>query len=189
VSTLDLSRSGPAALVFSTYLGGSADDVATGVAVGPDGTIYVAGKTMSSDFPGHGHLSGGSDAFLARLDAVRVDRSMLPAIDAVEVYHAVNGTWKATTVVHRGERTLFAVFFRPPRSGAPVVSRITLTYHGKWSQTVPLERYNDTHGDRVLGVTATWQQHADNLGRVHVVFSLISIGAQVTASTDFTLAP
>lgn len=187
VSELDLSRSGPAQLVFSTYLGGSADDVATGVAVGHNGTVYVAGRTMSQGFPARGHLNGNGAAFLAKLDTVTVDRAMLPAIDAVEVYHPVNNTWKSTTTVRRSEQTLLAVFFRPPKSGAPVAGRITLTYHGKSSQTFALVRYNDTQGDEVLGVKITWLQKADNLGPVHVLFSLMSTGAEVTAATDFTL--
>ncbi len=38
-------------LVFSTYLGGDLDDGATGVALGPEGHVYVAGFTTSFDFP------------------------------------------------------------------------------------------------------------------------------------------
>ncbi|PYM24538.1 MAG: hypothetical protein DMD78_08645 [Candidatus Rokuibacteriota bacterium] len=45
-----LSPSG-SALVFSTYLGGSQDDAATGVALDGSGKIYVAGGTDSADFP------------------------------------------------------------------------------------------------------------------------------------------
>lgn len=37
--------------VWATYLGGSHGDVANDVAVGPDGTVYVAGTTLSEDFP------------------------------------------------------------------------------------------------------------------------------------------
>ena len=39
-------------IVQSTYLGGSVNDWGECVAVGPDGSVYVAGQTMSSDFPG-----------------------------------------------------------------------------------------------------------------------------------------
>ena len=38
-------------IIFATFLGGSASDQATGVAVNPDGDIYVVGTTLSSDFP------------------------------------------------------------------------------------------------------------------------------------------
>ena len=39
------------ALVFSTYLGGGADDAATGVGIDTAGNVYVAGATDSTDFP------------------------------------------------------------------------------------------------------------------------------------------
>jgi uncharacterized protein (TIGR03437 family) len=38
-------------VVFSTYFGGSGDDTATAIAVGPDGGVYVTGATASLDFP------------------------------------------------------------------------------------------------------------------------------------------
>lgn len=38
-------------VVYSTYLGGSADDVAVGIAVDSIGSAYVAGSTFSSNFP------------------------------------------------------------------------------------------------------------------------------------------
>ncbi len=39
-------------LLYSTYLGGSQADTATTIAVGKDGTMTVAGASMSPDFPG-----------------------------------------------------------------------------------------------------------------------------------------
>ncbi len=45
-----LSPSG-AALVYSTYLGGAFTEEAGGVALGPDGSAYVTGKTQSHDYP------------------------------------------------------------------------------------------------------------------------------------------
>lgn len=38
-------------LLYSTLLGGSNYDVATGIAAGPDGSAYVAGYTTSTNFP------------------------------------------------------------------------------------------------------------------------------------------
>ena len=67
---------------FSTYLGGDGDDQAFGIAVGPDGSVYVVGWTESADFPAgsppaltgsgnspqQGRPGTGRDAFLTRFD-------------------------------------------------------------------------------------------------------------------------
>lgn len=57
------------ALIYSTYLGGSDYDLAWAVAVGSDGSAYLAGETMSPDFPRKGSFQGDrsdSDAFVAK---------------------------------------------------------------------------------------------------------------------------
>ena len=64
---------------FSSYLGGSDIDVATGVAIDAVGDVYVAGQTYSMDFPLENrfqHCSAGrfqftinSDAFVTKLSA------------------------------------------------------------------------------------------------------------------------
>jgi hypothetical protein len=60
-----------AALAFSTYIGGSVDDVATDVAVDPAGNLYVPGITGSPDFPtAHAvqpAYGGAFDAFVAKI--------------------------------------------------------------------------------------------------------------------------
>ena len=38
-------------LIFSTYLGGNTYDLATGIALGPDNTVYVVGSSNSTNFP------------------------------------------------------------------------------------------------------------------------------------------
>ena len=56
---------------YSTYLGGSGDDQAFAIEVGPDGSIYVAGWTKSPDFPAAGAKGPPGerrDAFLTRFD-------------------------------------------------------------------------------------------------------------------------
>jgi Beta-propeller repeat/Cep192 domain 4 len=48
VTSLDSTESG---LLFSTYLGGSADDTGNAIAVNSSGDAYVTGSTLSADFP------------------------------------------------------------------------------------------------------------------------------------------
>ena len=61
------------AAVYATYLGGSGDDVANGVACDASSNAYVVGQTSSTDFPivnGAQTTHGGtSDAFLTKLSA------------------------------------------------------------------------------------------------------------------------
>jgi hypothetical protein len=74
--TLDsfVAKFNPAgALLYSTYLGGSGDEEAFGLAVDSQGNAYVTGNTTSADFPTtqgaySGALSGSSNAFVAKLN-------------------------------------------------------------------------------------------------------------------------
>lgn len=60
------------ALLWLTYLGGSGTDDLASLALGPDGSLYVSGRTTSTDLPvttgaAQPTLAGGVDAFVARL--------------------------------------------------------------------------------------------------------------------------
>src|SRR5438874_3123825 len=61
-------------LVYSTYLGGSAEDQGNSVAVDLSGSAYVTGATLSSDFPttsgaSQSTFGGYYDAFVSKLNA------------------------------------------------------------------------------------------------------------------------
>lgn len=60
------------ALVYSTYLGGSSNDVAEGCEVDGDGYLYVTGYTNSNNFPVHNALqlsrSGSNDVFVTKFN-------------------------------------------------------------------------------------------------------------------------
>jgi len=66
-------HSSGSSLVFSTYLGGNLDDRANDLAVGPDGSVYLAGYTKSSDFPTlnpyRGNRPGSTAAFMTRFSS------------------------------------------------------------------------------------------------------------------------
>jgi aldose sugar dehydrogenase len=71
VAKIDTNASGAASLVFSTYIGGIADDKAFGIAMDAGANVYVVGQTSSNNFPVLNPAqpsSGGSfDAFLAKI--------------------------------------------------------------------------------------------------------------------------
>jgi len=76
LSRIDPTKSGLAALVYSTYLGGPGVDGASAVAVDANFNAYIAGAGSSSDFPmgtnpGFQTSPGGAaTAFVARIDTV-----------------------------------------------------------------------------------------------------------------------
>jgi Beta-propeller repeat len=86
---MNLAASGPASLLYSTFLGGDNGDAAYGVALDSSGNVYLAGTTMSPNFPvtpdafqtvfGGAFISGAvrSDAFAAKLDLSRPGASAL----------------------------------------------------------------------------------------------------------------
>jgi pimeloyl-ACP methyl ester carboxylesterase len=61
------------ALVYSTYLGGNAEDIGGGIAVDSTGNAYITGYTNSTDFPTanalQATLKGSYDAFVTKLNA------------------------------------------------------------------------------------------------------------------------
>ena len=87
-------------LVYSTYLGGSGNDVPFGMAIDASGNVYVTGSTTSTDFPTTAGAVGRSDAgpldaFVTKLDStgsvvlystylggIGVERGSAVAVDA-----------------------------------------------------------------------------------------------------------
>lgn len=73
-SDVFLAKLSPAGntLIFSTFFGGNDAEDAVGVRVDPQGNIYVAGATASSNFPVKNALQstykGGMDAYIAKFD-------------------------------------------------------------------------------------------------------------------------
>src|SRR5690606_22524919 len=58
---------------YSTYLGGSRDDECVAVTVSPDSVLYIAGNTLSPDFPitvGTREYKAEWDGFITRLQYI-----------------------------------------------------------------------------------------------------------------------
>lgn len=72
VAQLDPSLAGVASLLFSSFLGGSSNDIAFGIALNSSGDAWVVGETASANFPLVSATQptrggGTSDAFVARI--------------------------------------------------------------------------------------------------------------------------
>jgi hypothetical protein len=72
-AVLDLEKSGFDQLVYSTYLGASSLDVATAMTIDAQGKLWVAGYSMSADFPVTANAyqtapQGNVDTFLMRVN-------------------------------------------------------------------------------------------------------------------------
>ena len=86
-------------LIYATYLGGSGNDEALGIAVDASGNAYVTGNTASSNFPITNALQsasgGGQDAFVTKLSptgallfstylgGVNIDAGQAIAVDTI----------------------------------------------------------------------------------------------------------
>jgi hypothetical protein len=62
-------------IVFSTYIGGTANETLGGMAVGPNGDVYLNGTTLSTDFPtvnpAQSTLAGTSNSFVLWINTSR----------------------------------------------------------------------------------------------------------------------
>jgi hypothetical protein len=111
-----LSSSGRG-LVFSSYLGGGADDYAYGIAVDQMGNAYVTGYTTSTNFPTAGPLQptnrGNTDAYVLKISGLlrysikgRLTDNTGAGISAASV--TVSGTETFTTQTDAGGNYSFA---------------------------------------------------------------------------------
>jgi hypothetical protein len=111
-----LAANGTASIGFSTYFGGNREDFGQALAIGNDGSIYLAGVTNSPNFPGQvgrpGDATDEFDGFVMKLNATGTTRVFSKlfgqdqrdgvydiAVNAAgNVFVAGTGTLGATTV-------------------------------------------------------------------------------------------
>jgi hypothetical protein len=75
VTKIDPHASAGNQIVFSTYIGGTANETLGGMAVGPNGDVYLNGTTLSADFPmvnpAQSTFTGTSNAFVLWINSTR----------------------------------------------------------------------------------------------------------------------
>jgi hypothetical protein len=111
--------------VYSTYLGGSEDDFALGIANDPTGNAYVTGRTRSTSFSGSASTrpsTGTTDAFVAKLNASGSAISYLTFIGGNNGDESAN----AITVDAAGD----AVIAGTAGEGTPTVKSIQSFFRG-----------------------------------------------------------
>jgi hypothetical protein len=75
VAKIDPNAKAGTQVVFSTYIGGTANETLGGMSVGPNGDVYLIGDTLSSDFPtvnpAQTALAGTTNAFVVWINSSR----------------------------------------------------------------------------------------------------------------------
>ena len=128
-------------LLYSTYLGGSGDDIGYGIAVDSGGDAYVTGSTDSTDFNVTGTITttslqptnhGGTDAFVAKLGIPCVGTSCTTSDVPLNYFTYLGGsgadTATAITVDNTGGARITGV---TNSADFPIVgSAVQTTYQG-----------------------------------------------------------
>jgi Beta-propeller repeat len=127
------------ALLYATYLGGSKEDIARGIAATPSGSCIAAGQTISTDFPVFAAfqptLAGNIESFVAKYDpaGARVYATYLGgtqsetaraiATDATGAAYVTGGTYSPDfptrnpiQSLNRGQRDAFVTKLTPDGS-------------------------------------------------------------------------
>ncbi len=138
-------------IIFYTYLGGSANETLGGMALGPNGDVYLTGTTTSGDFPtvnpAQSALSGTSDAFVVWINTSRKvgyssylggtkdETGLGIAVSSKEKIFVTGGTEStdfptsgALQTKNAGRQDAFVAMFDPTLSGA--ATRVYSTYLG-----------------------------------------------------------
>jgi uncharacterized repeat protein (TIGR01451 family) len=105
----ELNASG-SALVYSTYLGGSASDIGAGIALDTAGNVYIAGDTGSTNFPTTTEsyqpaLAGVENAFIAKLASSQATTTSTTTVLTSSLNPAILGqpvTFSAAVTVPQG---------------------------------------------------------------------------------------
>ncbi len=101
------------ALVYSSYLGGSGEDVSYGIAVA-SGSAYITGTTASYDFPAKDQqypaMGGYSDAYVVKLDPTGTGYLFDTFLTTNGAGDLLAGAAAITSEAHFGAAAIFTVF-------------------------------------------------------------------------------
>jgi uncharacterized repeat protein (TIGR01451 family) len=152
------------ALVYSTFLGGSADDRGKGISVDPAGNAWITGTTASADFPTAAPrqrtLRGRSDAFVTRLSpqGTNLLRSTFLGGDADDVGLgiAVNADGNAIVVGVTGSTSLEAAKRLEPtfEGGDAFVASLEAT--PRQAGCPGTKQFDNENGDLLWHIAANW---------------------------------
>jgi hypothetical protein len=185
VAMIDPSLSGTATVVYSSYLGGAGWEVGRGIALAPDGTIWVVGGTYSGDFPviGVGYqpgYNGGGDGFVAQFNPALganslVYTSYLGGTDQDEARNVlvdpagrviVSGwtlssdfpvTTNALQTKYGGNTDVFVTILNPAIQSSRSAQLIYSTYFGGTDADVAFDLKRDAAGNLYLsGLTLSY---------------------------------
>jgi Beta-propeller repeat len=123
-----------------SYLGGAGNDRGTGVAVDSNAVIYVAGDTMSPNFPTkapfQGALNGSQDAFAAKLGPA-VNLTVTPTSQGSTVINAGNQATFNYTIKNNGDTVAGVAFVDNLANSGVVANFVSATAAGGTCPTSP----------------------------------------------------
>lgn len=169
IAVFDPTQSGTASLIYSTYLGGTQQDVARSIAVDAAGLMYVTGYTVSPDFPTtlnsvSATYLGGEDAFIVKMDTsgnllyssylggsnldiatkIFLETSGRVAISGYTFSTDLPITPNAFQAINRGEGDAFILDLDLTKTGLSAV--VYSTYYGGSDTDVSYDIRVDAHG-------------------------------------------
>ena len=172
-------------LIYSSYLGGTGQDVARGLGIDPDGNIYLAGGTTSNAFPTtvgafrETVIGGTFDAFVAKINAntgsLDYSTYLGGSGDEQATEIAVNALGNNAHVVGYTDSTDFPMV--SPAQGTNAGNRdVFVTRLNEFGNALDFSTYLGGSGsDNGLGITL------DTAGNVYAVGYSNSIGTGTTA--------
>jgi hypothetical protein len=155
VTRIDTNRNGASSLIYSTYLGGTGTDSGGDIAIDSSGNTYVAGYTMSGNFPTLNQYQLNQpdmDVFVAKIDTTQAgtsgllystylggsgeDRSFGIAVDSSENAYVIGWTTSVNFPTLNqyqtdpGDNTYDAFVTKLDSTGSGISSLIYSTYLG-----------------------------------------------------------